>query len=220
MLPHETQLANMRGNILCAVDIETTGRVPGYHEIVQIAIQPLDNDFKPLEGVKPFYHCIRPIHPERAERAAMEISGLKLEDLALAPDQFQVADWLREWVRDLKLPFQRAIVPLAHNWAYEKGFLTDWLGIDGVEELFFSHPRDTMLAAIFINDFAVASGEKPPFAWVNLSYLCKCLNIQHNNAHDALADALSAAEVYRRLIRGFGTRSLLIPVGMGSPGSQ
>ena len=219
MLPHETQPANMNGNILCAIDVETTGRGAGYHEIVQIGIQPLDNNFQPLEGVKPFYHCVKPFYPDRAEKAAMEVSGLDLDDLAMAPDQFQVADWLREWVHDLRLPFQRSLVPLAHNWAHEKGFLTDWLGLEGIGEIFFSHPRDTMITALFINDFAVANGEKPPFPWVNLPYLCKHFGIPHEKAHDALADAISTAELNRRLIKGFGSKSLLMPVGTGNPDS-
>jgi DNA polymerase III epsilon subunit-like protein len=220
MLPHEMQPANMNGNVLVAIDVETTGRLAGFHEIVQIGIQPLDDHYRPMPDVKPFYHLIRPEYPERAEKEAMEVSGLSLEQLSMAPDQFQVADWLSEWVRDLRLPFQRSLVPLAHNWAHEKGFLTDWLGLKGIGEIFFSHPRDTMITALFINDFAVMSGDKPPFPLVNLPYLCKHFGIPHEKAHDALADAISTAELYRRLILGYGSKSLLLPVaGAGSPGS-
>lgn len=219
MLAHEQQPANMNGNVLAAIDVETTGRLAGYHEIVQIGIQLLDDDFKPLvvEGTRTFfYHSIKPAYPERAEKEAMQVSGLSLEELSMAADSFQVADWFREWIRDLRLPFQRSLVPLAHNWAHEKGFLTEWLGLEGISETFFSHPRDTMEAALFINDFAVMNAEKPPFPWVNLPYLCKHFGIPHEKAHDALADALACAELYRRMLHGFGSKSLLMPVGMGT----
>jgi DNA polymerase III epsilon subunit-like protein len=206
------QLANLNGNMLAALDVETTGRLAGYHEIVQIAIVPVGLDLLPLEGVRHFNHLIRPEHKERAEKEAMRVNGLDLDELeATAPSSFEVADWLDEWFRDLKLPFQRSLVPLAHNWAHEKGFITDWLGLDGVSKYFFSHPRDTMVTASFLNDYCAMHGDRVPFSHINLVHMCKVLGIEYTDAHDALADSLATAEVYRRLIHAFGTRSLAVP---------
>lgn len=215
-MPQYEQLTNLNGNMLAALDVETTGLVPGFHEIVQIAIVPMGADLKPLP-IRPFYHVLKPQHKERAEKESMSISGLSLEELeASAPEAFTVADWLEEWVRDLELPFQRSLVPLAHNWAFEKGFLTDWLGFSSVGKFFFSHPRDTMTTALYINDCAAIRGEPVPFPTVNLPDLCKFLGIEHTKAHDAYADSLACAEAYRRLTFGYGVKGL---AGAGSSGN-
>jgi DNA polymerase III epsilon subunit-like protein len=214
-------LPNLNGNILAAVDLETTGRLAGYHEIVQIAIVPIGLDLLPIEGITPFYHTMKPEYKERAEKEAMHVSGLSLEELeAGAPESWQVQDWLHDWFRDLDLPLSRSLVPLAHNWSHEKGFLTDWLGLEGISKFFFSHPRDTMITALFLNDYCAMNGELVPFSHVNLPYLCKVLGVEHENAHDALADCYACAEVYRRLLYAFGTRGLSVPGGRGSHGTD
>ncbi len=200
-MPSYQQLANLNGNVMAAVDIETTGRIPGWHEIIQIAIVPLTSELRPIEGVSPFYRLIKPAYPERAEKRALEVSGLSIElimDTAL--DSFAIAERLDEWFNRLELPFERRLEPLAHNWAYEKGFLTDWLGVEDVDHYFHFHPRDTMQTAIFLNDYACFSGGLPPFRAVGLSDLCRQLGIVNEKAHDALADSVACAEVYRRLL--------------------
>ena len=68
---------------MCAVDIKTTGPDPDYHEIIQIAILPLDSELKPHRGTKPFYINIAPQFPERAKGGALIIGGLDLADLAV-----------------------------------------------------------------------------------------------------------------------------------------
>ncbi len=54
-----------------------------------------------------------------------------------------------------------------------------------------------MLLAIAINDKAAMRGEAIPFNRVGLGSLCNKFNVVNSNAHDALADALAEAEVYR-----------------------
>ena len=143
-------LVHINGNMLASVDLETTGRRPGHHEIIQIAVVPLNSDIRPLEGVRPFYHNIRPLHPERADGKATQVHGIKIEDLILhAPHPGKVADLLREWWERLDLPASKTLVPLAHNWAFESAFLTAWLGIDEKQTLFHSHARDAFLLASF-----------------------------------------------------------------------
>ena len=39
-------LVHLNGNLMAAVDLETTGTQPGYHEIIQIAVVPLDSEFQ------------------------------------------------------------------------------------------------------------------------------------------------------------------------------
>ena len=92
-------------------------------------------------------------------------------------------------------------MPLAHNWAFESSFLKAWLGVQMVDQLFHSHARDSMLYAIAMNDKAQFRGEPVLFNRVGLGSMCAKLNITNINPHDALADCLAEAEVYRALMR-------------------
>ena len=60
-------LLHLNGNLMVSVDLETTGRRPGYQEIIQIACVPLGPDLKPAPRLMPFYTEIKPNFPERAE---------------------------------------------------------------------------------------------------------------------------------------------------------
>jgi DNA polymerase III epsilon subunit-like protein len=192
---------HLNGHLLAAIDLETTGRRPGHHEIIQIAILPLDSEIRPLTTVRPFYTNVRPEHPERQETKAGTTHHLNMEDLLLhAPTSERVADLLVEWFQSLELPQGKVLVPLVQNWAFESSYLKAWLGPDLVDSLFHSHARDPMLYAIGMNDKAAFMGEKLPFNKVGLGSLCNKLGITNKNPHDALADCMAAAEVYRALL--------------------
>jgi DNA polymerase III epsilon subunit-like protein len=185
---------------MCAVDIETTGREPGFHEIIQIGIQPLDSNIRPLTDTRPFYTTIKPEYPERAEKEASSIHKLDFHDLNMAPSKWKVADLLDDWFQRLDLPFRKNLVPLAHNWAFEAGFMKHWLGLESFGHFWHVHPRDSMLFALSLNDRAAMRGEDVHFNYVGLNSLCKQLKITNENPHDALSDARAEAEVYRALL--------------------
>jgi DNA polymerase III epsilon subunit-like protein len=195
-------LLSLNYNLMAAVDVETTGRMPGYHEIIQIGVQPLDSDFNPLDGVAPFNMNVAPEFIERAEREATTVHGLNLEELkATAPSQTRVVDMFVEWFQNLDLPFRKSLVPLAHNWAFEAGFLKAFLGMELFNECFHPHPRDSMLFCISLNDRASYRGDEIIFKQVSLTALCKQFGITNLNAHNALADAIAEAQLYRILMQ-------------------
>lgn len=194
-------LVHLGGNLLCAVDVETTGREPGFHEIIQIGIQPLNSRIEPLEDVLPFYQYIKPDHPERVDRQATTVHRLSIDWLIQnAPDRWTVEELLEEWWQKLELPHQKTLVPLAQNWQFEAGFLKEWLGLEQFNHFFHPYARDTMLFAIFINDLKYMAGETIPFHYVNLPHLCRFFNIVNANPHDALSDARAEAEVYKQML--------------------
>lgn len=192
---------HLGGHLLAAVDVETTGLMPGHNEIVQIAIQPLDSRCEPLKDVSPFYHHIKPEYPERANLKSSVVHKLDLDWLCIhAPDKWQVADWLDTWWTNLGLPLKRTLVPLAQNWQFEAGFLKAWLGLESFNQFFYWAARDTMLTAIYLNDRAYSKCQPLPFPNVGLDALCTKFGILNENPHDALADARAEAAVYKRLL--------------------
>jgi DNA polymerase III epsilon subunit-like protein len=189
------------GHLMVAIDLETTGTQPGYHEIIQLAVLPLDSNLRPLDGVLPFYTHIKPLHPEREAPGATLKHKIPMTELLLhAPEPDRVADWLVEWFENLKLPFKRCLIPLAHNWAFESSFLKAWLGVSMVDQMFHSHARDGMLYAISLNDRELFAGRPKHFQYVSLGALCNKFGIVNANAHDALSDCIAEAEVYRALL--------------------
>ena len=194
-------MPHLNGNLLCALDLETTGTDPHWHEPVQIAVVPLNSDIRPLEGVTPFYTNIKPLHPERAQRQANGVHGLDLEDLMLyAPSRDKVADTLLEWFERLALPFERSIIPMAHKYPFEHSFMIRWLGAALYEKMFHAWYRDAMTIALGINDRAFMRGEKAPFNKVNLKSLCAHFGVVNQNPHDAYSDCIAETEVYRGLL--------------------
>lgn len=191
---------HLNGNLLAAIDFETTGTVPGYHEPVQIAVLPLNSDLRPLEGVRPFYSMMQPQHPERADVAAMRVHGLTLAELEDAPHPDRVADYLIEWFGRLDMPIERNLVPLAANVVFETGFLLAWLGEPLKQRLFSPLIRDVMITALSINDRSFFAAQKCPFNRVGLAALCEHFGVVNQKPHDALSDCLAEAEVYRCLL--------------------
>lgn len=191
----------MRGHVPCAVDLETTGTLSGYHEIIQIACVPLNQHFDPDPKRKFFYINIAPDYPDRINPQAIKKHGIKLEDLEACISQEKAADLFEEWFNNLDLPMNKRLIPLAHNWGFERTFLIHWLGMDRFNALWQSTARDSMIFANSINDLYCWHGRKPPFDRVNLGHLCGKFDIKLDNAHDALADCIATAKLYGAMMR-------------------
>jgi DNA polymerase III epsilon subunit-like protein len=189
------------GNTLAAVDIETTGLRAGFHEIIQIAVVPVDFDLQPSEDTKPFYCFMRPEHPDRINLSALRKNGISVEELESGHSRDQAADAFQEWFRKLNLPLNRRLLPLASNWAFEFSFLTAWLGHEGRDMIFDSRARDTMVMAACIDDRRTMQGLEPMFDRYNLAELCRVLEVTNQRPHNALSDCLAEIECYRRMLR-------------------
>jgi len=197
-------LQSLNGHLLCAVDVETTGVLAGYHEIIQIAAVPLDQHFEPHKEHRPFYMNVCPDHFDRISQEATKKHGISTESLRECPSQDQAVEMFAEWFRKLDLPFGKRLVPLAHNWGFERGFLTYWYGVDGMYNFWQSHPRDTMALAGMVNDLYAWHGRNPPFKYLSLTSMCSMFDIELDNAHDALADCLATAKLYAAFMRFMG----------------
>jgi len=201
--PHSS-MQHLNGNLLCAVDVETTGLIAGTHDIVQIAILPLDAHIKPLQTVMPFYINMKPKRLENVDKMASKIHRINMAKLIIEGfDAFKAADMLDEWFERLRLPVGKKIVPLAHNWVFDRSFIIEWLGPLSFEHLFDWRYRDSMVAASFVNDRCDHHNERYAYPKLSLSYCCTQLRVNNINPHDALSDCAATAEVYRRQLLEF-----------------
>jgi DNA polymerase III epsilon subunit-like protein len=190
------------------MDTETTGLDPFTHEIVQLAIIPLDSNIEVRKDVMPFHIKMKPDFPNRIDPEAFKVSGHKLEDLmATGFDKDTAMTLLEDWIQKLGLPVTasgrpKKIIPLGQNYAgFDKFFMIKWLGHLQYNEWFDYHLPDTMSVACYLNDRAAMRAEKVPFSKINLTYLASTLKIPHDRAHDALQDALMASRVYQRMLK-------------------
>lgn len=193
---------HFNGNLICAIDTETSGLKAGFHDILQIAVIPLNPDLTPNTEIIPFHTKLVPKRPWNFDDASTKVSGQTLEDAKeYGMDPWTAVDLFEQWFKRLGLPERKLIVPLGHNFQFDKGFILDWLGgQEAYNAYFHGHVRDTMQAALLINDASDWQSEAIPFPKVSLKYLCNLLGVQLLNAHDALADAMASAECYRKLL--------------------
>lgn len=198
------------GNRLCAIDVETTGLDCNTHEIIQICVLPMTSTCEIDKKIIPFYTNIRLDNPEDVDIKAMKVNKINLiNSQKTAPDSDTVRDLFDDWFHKLKIPptkfgSPRKILPLGHNYSFDKGFLIKFFGMEDYYTYFDYHNRDTMAVAQYLNDRASFHAERCPFPKVNLAYVVSQLKIDYPIKHDALQDCVVTAEVYRRLcLQGF-----------------
>lgn len=205
---------HLNGNLLCSIDVETTGLIPGTHDIASICILPLDEQIQPHPDLNPFHMILQPKRPENADPEALKICRFKIADLILdGIDPWRAVDLFDEWITDLRLPPGKKLVPLAHNWVYDRSWLIDWMGGVSFEHYFHFIYRDPLPVANYYQDVADFRCYDPlPFTHFKLGYLARKLDIDVDSfgrLHDSLVDSVVCAEVYRRLILKYGQ---LVPV--------
>ena len=209
-------MQHLNGKLLCVIDTETTGLDPRNNEIWQLCIMPLDNELIPSRQQMPFLITMKPEHLEYIDWnvTVMKKNKSKILDASLrGHDREAAKDLLVDWIEKLKLPLTKygtpkKIEPLGQNYCFDKGFLEQWLGVEMYQEYFDYHYRDTMQAALYLNDRAAFHGSKVPFSKVNLKWLANKLGVELIDHHDALADCQATAEVYRRMChKNFGVLS-------------
>lgn len=131
----------------------------------------------------------------------MKVNGLKLEELALCPSKDDVNEAFGEWFKSLKMSVGKRLIPLTHNSPFDIPFLQQFMTLDWYYEFFTRRGRDTMYMANGINDSYIWKGLPAPFNQVGLKPLCTHFGIDISGHHDALADCIATACLYRELLR-------------------
>jgi len=180
-------------NIFAAIDLETTGLVPAWNEVLEVAIVPLNADFTIANGIPEFSCRIRAEHPERIDPKAIAVNKLDpTEGMTLKEAQSKLAEWVLE--NEIT-----TIIPLAHNLAFDMDFIK--VSFPMFSRLFSHHGRDSMRLAISLNDALRMRDGEVRFTSVSLQSLKLALDIEGDVRHNALEDAQDTARVYRKLMR-------------------
>ena len=195
-------MMHLTGNLLCSIDTETTGLVPGYHDLLQVAVIPLDWDVKPHKNIAPLEMWLTPKRPEHIDLEALKITKSELGAILTGGiESYKAADLFFEWFEKLNLGPKKHIVPLGCNYdQFDRLFIIDWLGLETYNAIFDSRVRDVQRAALYLNDHAYFQNEQLPFPKINLSYMAHLLKVKRER-HNAMEDAITAAEVYRQMLK-------------------
>ena len=181
------------GEIIAAIDIETTGLDPHYHDIIELAIQPLDEAFEPSADIPPFVARIKARRPQNASARAMEVNGLDLND---GNEYHEFLARLLAWLEEYRIDKIRM---LGQNADFDRSFIEANIPELG-RMLGHRDIRDSQRLACAYNDLVRMKTGKPAFEKLGLSDLRKALGIEGSQEHRALDDALDAARVYKALL--------------------
>ena len=187
---NEKNMEDEKLKILAAFDLETTGLDPAVHDIIEIAIVPLNPDFKRSE-LPEFTARIKAVHPENADPESLKISGLNPFE---GEDIQKVATDITKWMSDNHI---ERIEAVGHNLRFDLDFFQ--IKFPSLFRIFSSHFHDSMQLAIIINDISLLQTGKKLFPSVSLRNLKLQLGMEDPVQHRAMDDALDAAELYRRL---------------------
>jgi DNA polymerase III subunit epsilon len=184
------------------LDTETTGLNPRSGDrIIEVGCVEIVN--RRLTGNN--FHTY--INPERdSEEGALAVHGLTTEFLSDKPKFAEIANELRDYVRDAEI--------IIHNAPFDLAFLDAEF-----ERLGF--PRFATHVAS-VTDTLVQAKEMHPGKRNSLDSLCDRYGISnaHRALHGALLDAELLAEVYLAMTRGQNSLTIDLAVESGSSGGE
>ncbi|HEX8115988.1 MAG TPA: 3'-5' exonuclease [Pyrinomonadaceae bacterium] len=171
---------------LCFIDIETTGSVFGYHEIVEVAALRTTPDASLIRGA--WHTRVRPRHPGRITPRAQELNGFNEEAWASARASDQSL-W-REFS-----DFVAGCVPVCHNPSFDRAFISLAAVAEGVEDL------GVRFHWIGTESLAWPFYQAGQFPVLSLAHLCDFFNIEREPMpHHALGGAHACRSVYVALM--------------------
>lgn len=195
-------LLHLNGNMLCAIDLKTTGPDAGYHDIIQICVLPLQADLTPMKGVNPFYTSLKPSRPENINVAEIRPNVRKrvVEAQLQGIDSFRAADYFIKWYEKFGLREDKKISPLSNDWPTEHAFMKDWLGPKNFRYMFDVRHRDVQSITLYRNDVADFMMTNVPFTRTELGPIANVLKVEYGDKSDTLCTCVALAECYKRIM--------------------
>jgi hypothetical protein len=199
---------HLNGNLLCSIDVRTTGPDVLKHEIYEIGILPVDSFLVRRRDKLPLDILLKPNREDLIDWKFVQKGWTSAEILKRALKQGHPQhvgfSLFERWKDDLDLPYNKRIAPIGYNYAFESRFLRQWRGPLFYETVFDdSNVRDIRVIARFLNDLADVRDVDYPFPKVILSYLAKILhvNTDYGQERGCLHVASIQTDIYRELIR-------------------
>lgn len=196
----------------CVIDSETTGVVPRYHDAIEIGSIVLDEYFDIDKRSNPFHILMWPSRPDNVDIEAITTQqtadGKKLtlkkwhEVLRHGLTPTKAGDLFVEWFEKLKLPPKGRLIPIAHNWPFDREFIKDWIGDKTFEYIFAHSYIDTFPLCKFIEGTKLSRGEKSPFGIsMRLGDLSRDMGYSPERSHNALDDCITTANFIKLLTK-------------------
>lgn len=186
--------------IVCAIDTETTSVDMLKAEAVEIAIVPLNKQYEPEVQIPPLELLINPgvqALDEGAEALAFNKIGRDhiLKDGLPKKD---VLGFIKGWMYSYGIT---TIIPLGHNWSYDRVVINRLLTTPEAEKIFFRRSKDSHTLAVSVNDRYAFHGLPEPFKSTRLGDLAKQFGVSPEGAHRAKHDCIMCAKVYQELMK-------------------
>jgi DNA polymerase III epsilon subunit-like protein len=201
-----SQRVDLRTADLCFIDIEATGTVFGYHEIIDIGVirTPPGAD----RIVSKWRRRIRPLYPERVTPKAAEVNG------------YNAADWdgAENPSKELWREFNEVVrdcVPVCHNPSFERAFIHLAARACGVDELSMNYHwigTESLAWPIYVDGLLEE---------LSLSGLTRFFDLPAEpQPHRAMGGALACWMVYRKLIELSGRTRGTVSAAAGRSGEE
>jgi DNA polymerase III epsilon subunit-like protein len=165
----------------CFLDLETTGFIPAFHEITEIAIDH--------EKYGPWCVRVMPRHIERASERALNISRFNDADWADAEDFEKVYPKMMEMLEDT--------IIIGHNVA---GFDLPFLA--GQLRAYRLSDERVSRSVIDTQVLALANAVPRGLKRLSLRACCEFYGIEHDDAHNAMDDVIANKALYFKLVKG------------------
>ena len=190
-------MRHLNSNLLCAVDINITGPNHNIHELLEIAIIPLNNFMEPKGSM---FHAL--IKPGRIERGKPGVTDMKYnEAVESGIDFFAAANLFETWFTSLKLPDNKKICILSYKYHLKFPFIEDWLQPTSYATHFSEDIRDLDTFACAANDFADIKCVDWPFPKRDLGYIYSMCGYPCVPTDDCLERAHMMSQCYKQMLR-------------------
>lgn len=163
----------------------------------------------------PFNLMMWPSRPDNVDIKAIEVQqtqdGKKLtlkkfnEVLRHGLTPTKAADLFVAWFESLRLPPKGRLIPIAHNWPFDREMIKDWLGDKTFDYVFAYSYIDTFPLCKFIEAVKYARGDKSPFGIsMRLGELARSVGYTPERSHNALDDCYTTHRIIKALANFVG----------------
>jgi DNA polymerase III alpha subunit (gram-positive type) len=171
-------------NDLCFIDIETTGSLFGYHEIIEVAAIRTSADGKTILNKQ--HTKLKPQHPERIAPIAKQITHFDIDkwDNSTTSDSTVWNSYKKLWEN---------CIPICHNPSFERAFITlqmmkleindiglgyHWIGTESLFWPWINSEKANRISLSYMLDYFNLPVEPLPHTAMNGANACRLVYIE------------------------------------------